>query len=88
MMSDVTERDEFLLSQLLDGDLPPVEADALRERMARDPALREAYESLARVNAAIERQRDDQPVEFRAAPNLDFHIQSVAVDLIQPPQNG
>jgi len=57
----VSEHDEFLLSQLLDGDLPPDEATALHDRMEREPALRDAFASLARVNAALERRRRDRP---------------------------
>ncbi len=34
---------EFELSQLLDGELPAEQADALRQRLADDPALAEEY---------------------------------------------
>ncbi len=61
MQRRMDERDEFLLSQLLDGDLPAAEAAELRERIARDPALRAAFETLARVDAALTRRRADQP---------------------------
>ena len=57
----INEHDEFLLSELLDGDLSPDEAAGLRLRMEQEPALQEAYDSLARVNAALETRRADQP---------------------------
>lgn len=60
-MRRIDENDEFLLSQLLDGDLPADEADALRLRMDTEPALREAFEQLARVNQLLVRRREDQP---------------------------
>jgi anti-sigma factor RsiW len=60
-MSDINEQDEFLLSQLLDGQLPTVEAEHLRERMRTEPELRKAYEALERVHSLVDRRRSDQP---------------------------
>lgn len=56
-MSRISEHDEFLLSQLLDGDLPDEQARVVRARMEREPALREAFETLARVDTLLTRQR-------------------------------
>jgi len=61
MTDRLAEQDEFLLSQLLDGDLPPEESAALRDRLAREPALRGAYDALVRVDAALLDQRDELP---------------------------
>ncbi len=60
-MNRMTEQDEFLLSQLLDGDLPGAEADALRARIAREPQLRAEFESLQRLNGLLLAQRPLQP---------------------------
>ncbi|MCP4636749.1 MAG: hypothetical protein GY848_09795, partial [Methyloversatilis sp.] len=57
----IDERDEFLLSRLVDGDLPDGEAEALRRRMERDPELREAFESLARVDELLRARQTDRP---------------------------
>jgi len=64
-MRPIDEHDEFLLSRLLDGDLTGAEAAALRERIAHEPALREAYESLARVDRFLVGQT-------RALPDVDW----------------
>jgi hypothetical protein len=61
MRHQIDERDEFLLSQLLDGDLPADEADQLRRRMEQEPELRAAFDSLARVDELVGRCRDDRP---------------------------
>jgi hypothetical protein len=61
-MRRISEQDEFLLSCLLDGDLPSDQAEALRERMGREPELRAAFASLSRVNDLLVGQRADQPV--------------------------
>ena len=60
-MSDISEQDEFLLSQLLDGDLSAPEAEQLRERMAAEPGLGEAYDALADVHSLVGSRRSDQP---------------------------
>jgi len=58
-MSPITEHDEFLLSRLLDGDLPADQADALRQRIEREPALSRAWQNLQRINdLLIQRRRD------------------------------
>jgi len=60
-MPDINEHDEFLLSELLDGNLPAPEAQQLRERMSAEPALRETYETLERVHSLVDSRRSDQP---------------------------
>lgn len=60
MRIDVNEHDEFLLSRLLDGDLPAAEADALRERFDREPALRSAFEQVRRIDDALKARRGDR----------------------------
>jgi hypothetical protein len=61
----VNEQDEFLLSRLLDGDLPAEEASALRKRMDDEPALRAAFDGLGRLDAMLQARRAD-------APRIDF----------------
>jgi anti-sigma factor RsiW len=61
MREYVSERDEFLLSQLLDGDLPEAEAAALRVRLENESALRSAYEVLCRVDGLVRARAADQP---------------------------
>jgi len=57
----VSEQDEFLLSRLMDDDLPADQAQALRERMAREPALGEVFAALTRVDELVARRKADQP---------------------------
>jgi len=61
MRDHVSERDEFLLSQLLDGDLPEAEAAALRVRLENESALCSAYAVLCRVDALVRARAADQP---------------------------
>lgn len=61
MRFHVSEHDEFLLSQLLDGDLPEPEAVILRTRLENEPALRRAFEELSEVNRLVQARRADQP---------------------------
>ena len=56
----ISEQDEFLLSQLLDGDLPQADADALRERMASEPDLQGAYDAMASVDGLLAERRSDR----------------------------
>lgn len=51
--------DAQLLSRLLDGDLPPGEAERLRARIAREPALRDLWQTLQAL-----------PGELQALPAL------------------
>lgn len=60
-MPNINKHDEFLLSELLDGNLPTSEAQQLRERMSAEPHLREAYETLERVHSLVDSRRSDQP---------------------------
>jgi hypothetical protein len=57
----VTDNDEFLLSELLDGSLEPSQAARLRARLEQEPELRAAYESLARVDRLVASQQSDRP---------------------------
>lgn len=57
----INEQDEFLLSRLLDDDLSPAEAAALRERLQQEPELRRAYASMQRLDALLTARRQDQP---------------------------
>lgn len=66
MKPRISEHDEFLLSRLLDNDLPPTEADALRRRIEAEPALREAYARLARLDDLLKTRRADRPqIDFK-----------------------
>lgn len=65
-MTRITQHDEYLLSRLVDGDLPGDEAESLRGRMEREPDLRAAFQSLVRLDAALKARRADQPrVDWR-----------------------
>lgn len=57
----INEQDEFLLSRLLDGDLPAEQDEALRRRMERDPELRRVYAQLAGVDKLLAGRRTDRP---------------------------
>lgn len=61
MKPRVREQDEFMLSRLLDGDLPAEEASMLRDRMQREPELRAACDGLARIDELLGDRRGDQP---------------------------
>lgn len=61
MTPRISEQDEFLLSQLVDGDMPAEQAAALRERLVAEPVLRECFEAMYRVNEALKARRADQP---------------------------
>jgi len=78
-MRPIDEHDEFLLSRLLDGDLTGDEVAALRERIAREPALQEAYESLARVDRLV-------VGKTRPLPDVDWsRFQARLMDRIESP---
>jgi anti-sigma factor RsiW len=71
MTPRISEHDEFLLSQLVDGDLPVDDAALLRQRLIAEPALRECYEEHCRLDQALVARRASQPVV-----DLDsFHAQ-------------
>ncbi len=57
----INEHDEFLLSRLLDNDLPPAEAETLRRRIEAEPALARAYARMARLDSLLKERRADQP---------------------------
>lgn len=71
MIEYVSEHDEFLLSQFLDGELPQDEALALRLRIEKEPALRRALDQLRRINGLVQAKASDLPtVNYEA-----FHAQ-------------
>jgi anti-sigma factor RsiW len=49
------------LSRLLDGDLPPEEASALRERIARDPQLKAEWEAMQALPHLLRHLPEEQP---------------------------
>lgn len=53
MTDDGRSFDDELLSALLDGALPLVEEQRLRERLAAEPSLARRYEALRRADAAV-----------------------------------
>jgi hypothetical protein len=61
MAAPISEHDEFLLSRLLDNDLPAAEAEALRRRIATEAGLRAAYASMARLDGLLKDRQVDQP---------------------------
>src|SRR5436853_326195 len=52
-MISISEQDEFLLSQLLDGELDSTAAEGLRARIEREPALEQAYARMHRLNGLL-----------------------------------
>ena len=60
-MYRLNENDEYLLSRLLDNDLPADQAAGLRARLQTEPELRACYDSLGRLNAALERRGAGAP---------------------------
>lgn len=61
MTRPINEHDEFLLSRLLDDDLPADEAANLRARMEREPELRRAFTAMSRIDILLGARRADQP---------------------------
>lgn len=61
MYRPINEQDEFLLSRLLDNDLPAEEATALRARLERETELRGVYAAMTRIDALLTARRADQP---------------------------
>lgn len=49
----MTEHDFELLSRYLDGELPPTESAGLERRLASEPALKDALDTLRQVNASV-----------------------------------
>lgn len=74
-MSHISEQDEFLLSQWLDGDLDASEREALAARLEREPALRASLDEMRRVDAVLASQRTRQPVVDYAALRADIMAQ-------------
>jgi len=60
MTQRISEHDQYLLSRLLDGDLPAEEADGLRVRLEREPELNEVFEEFQQINRALMARRADQ----------------------------
>ena len=58
-MNDISECDEIRLNALLDGELDADERAALTERMASEPALREAYWQRALTRDLVAHAWDD-----------------------------
>jgi hypothetical protein len=58
-MSRINEQDEMLLNRLLDGDLSADDAAALRQRIQREPALRNVWERLSRIDGLLRERRTD-----------------------------
>lgn len=82
MSAYVNEQDEYLLSQLLDGQLTETEATSLRARMEREPALARSFAELSRLDASMRARRGDRPVVDHDA----FHARVMAqVDAISMP---
>ncbi len=61
MIRNISEHDEYLLSLLLDNDLPEDQATALRHRLESEPNLRACYDELVRLNAALQARRTTKP---------------------------
>lgn len=61
MSLQVSEHDEFLLSQLLDGELTAEQAADLHVRLRQEPALARAFEGLRRVDDLVKARRAVQP---------------------------
>lgn len=80
-MSDhVNERDEFLLSQLLDGQLAEAEAVALRIRIQNEPQLARAFDEMGRLDALLHARGGDRPaVDYQAFhQNLMTHVDALS----------
>ncbi len=86
-MKDVNEqsdaRDDKLLSQLLDNALPQAEADALTERLAREPQLAERLEALRAADDSVRElfaKLDAQPLPQAVLDLLDAGDDSATAD--------
>lgn len=52
-MHHISEEDMLLLTEVLDGALPPQDATVVQQRIATDPALREAFQDLTCIRAEL-----------------------------------
>lgn len=67
MMPQISEHDEFLLSRLLDNDLSPAEAEAVRRRIEDEPELGRAFSAMSRLDGLLQQRRADGPqVDWKA----------------------
>lgn len=51
----MTDQDYEILSQFLDGELPPAEAQALRGRLLAEPQLRQEFDRLRKLDEKVKR---------------------------------
>ncbi|MBP7933010.1 MAG: hypothetical protein KA354_00060 [Phycisphaerae bacterium] len=90
MNRQIDERDELLLSRLLDGDLTEPEEIELAARLEREPELRASRDALARLNQALVARRQDVPnvdwARFRSRVMDSVETQSSAARLIRFPR--
>lgn len=63
---------EFQISQLIDGDLPERQAEALREQIARDPAVAELYRQYQQLQQGLE-------AELNQTPSIDWNLQAETI---------
>ncbi|HOW70982.1 MAG TPA: hypothetical protein PKY77_10305 [Phycisphaerae bacterium] len=90
MNRQIDERDEWLLSRLLDGDLTEPEGIELAARLEREPELRASRDALARLNQALVARRKDVPnvdwERFRSRVMDSIETQSSAARVIRFPR--
>lgn len=67
----MTDQDYEILSQFLDGELPPAEAQALRARLLAEPQLRQAFDRMRKLDENVKSAHaiagiDDVPAHVTA----------------------
>ena len=61
MGEPISDNDAFLLSELLDGNLPADRAAVLRHRIQREPELQAAFDAMTRIDESLADRGRDQP---------------------------
>ena len=90
MNKRIDERDELLLSRLLDGDLTEREETELKARIEREPDLRTSRDALTRLNDALVARRSDVPKvdwgRFRSRVMDSIEVQASSAKVIRFPR--
>ena len=83
----MVEQDYELLSQFLDGELPPAEAQALRERLIADPRLRAVLEEMRDVDQRV-KSTFDTPAAYAVPEAITARLRGDAVSRSPAARSG
>jgi hypothetical protein len=81
----MTEHDNELLSQYLDGELGAVEHEALEQRLAAEPALQAQFEQMKSVNSAVQSEFST-PDAKNVPPRITRMLEKTASNVVAFPR--